>query len=95
MIGPCVLSMQEAGRIRAGDRANGNPRKLSEWRLTSKDKQRLEAAAGLWGGSVSRWEDRGEWELYTSTAELPIMILLLLAVVCAFAAGWLLNEGTR
>jgi len=67
--------MQEAGRIRAGDRANGNPRKLSEWRLTSKDKQRLEAAAGLWGGSVSRWEDRGEWELYTSTAELPIMLL--------------------
>lgn len=68
--------MVEAGRIRAGDTSNGHPRKLDKWRLTSKDKTRLEAAAVLWGGEVKEWEGRvGEYELYTTTAELPIMLL--------------------
>jgi len=66
----------EAGRIRAGDRSNGNPRKLAEWRLTSKDKTRLDAAAERWGGKPREWKDHpGEFELYTTTAELPIMLL--------------------
>ncbi len=68
--------MVEAGRIRAGDTANGHPRKLDKWRLTSKDRVRLQAAAELWGGTVQEWQGRdGEFELYTDTAELPIMLL--------------------
>ena len=68
--------MVEAGRIRAGDTSNGHPRKLEHWRLTSKDRTRLEAAAELWGGKVREWDGRaGEFELYTETAELPIMLL--------------------
>jgi len=68
--------MVEAGRIRAGDTSKGHPRKLDKWRLTSKDRTRLEAAAVLWGGAVKEWEGRdGEFELYTSTSELPIMLL--------------------
>jgi hypothetical protein len=72
--------MVEAGRIRAGDRvaaANGTrPNKLDKWRLTSKDKQRLDLAAELWGGEVHVWADRaGEYELYTQTDALPIMLL--------------------
>lgn len=66
--------MVEAGRIRAGEKgAKGEPRKLDKWRLTSKDRQRLEAAAQLWGGEIREWE--AQWELYTLTATLPILLL--------------------
>jgi len=67
----------EAGRIRAGDKdAKGNPRKGKNWRLTSRDEVRLTAAAKLWGGKVRAWEDRpGEFELYTSTDTLPIVLV--------------------
>jgi hypothetical protein len=66
--------MVEAGRIRAGEKgAKGEPRKLTKWRLTSKDRVRLEAAAGLWGGEVREWEE--QFELYTETDALPIMLL--------------------
>jgi hypothetical protein len=69
--------MVERGRIRAGDRAlNGAPRKLDKWRLTSKDRQTLAGAAKLWGGEVREWEEHaGEFELYTDTDSLPIMLL--------------------
>lgn len=69
--------MVEAGRIRAGDKgAKGEPRKLQNWRLTSKDRARLEHAARMWGGQVREWEGRdGEWELFTETDALPIMLL--------------------
>jgi len=69
--------MVEAGRIRAGEKgAKGEPRKLDKWRLTSKDEVRLHAAAKLWGGESRPWEGHaGEFELYTDTASLPIMLL--------------------
>ena len=68
--------MVEAGRIRAGDKGDkGQPQKLANWRLTSKDRVRLQAAAKLWGGEVKEWVDRaGEFELYTETDTLPIMV---------------------
>jgi recombination directionality factor gp3-like protein len=69
--------MVEAGRIRAGEKGpKGEPRKLDKWRLTSKDKVRLDGAAALWGGTVREWDGHaGEWELYTDTAALPILLL--------------------
>jgi hypothetical protein len=69
--------MVEAGRIRAGDKGpKGEPRKLDKWRLTSKDRQRLDAAAQLWGGEPREWEGHaGEFEVYTTTTALPIMLL--------------------
>ena len=66
--------MVEIGRIRAGDKdpQSGRPRKGTHWRLTSRDKDRLEVAAGLWGGKVEPWEGHlGEFELQTETADLP------------------------
>jgi hypothetical protein len=67
----------EAGRIRAGEKGEkGEPRKLDKWRLTSKDRRRLELAAELWGGEVREWEGhKDEYELYTSTNELPIALI--------------------
>jgi Recombination directionality factor-like len=69
--------MVEAGRIRAGEKGDkGQPQKLKHWRLTSKDRVRLDEAAKLWGGEVREWAERqGEFELYTETAALPIMLL--------------------
>lgn len=77
--------MVEAGRIRAGDKQSytddkGETKyranKLDKWRLTSKDRQRLDAAADLWGGTAQPWEGHaGEFELYTDTDALPIMLL--------------------
>lgn len=69
--------MVEAGRIRAGDKGDkGQPQRIDKWRLTSKDRVRLAGAAALWGGEVREWKDRpGEFELYTDTDALPIMLL--------------------
>lgn len=66
--------MAEVGRIRAGDKTDaGHPRKLANWRLTSKDKTRLEHAQEMWGGKLDEWDD--QWQLYTETAVLPIMLI--------------------
>lgn len=68
--------MVEVGRIRAGASEDGRPRKLECWRLTSRDRERLERAATLWGGELRQWEGRpGEWELYTERDTLPIMLM--------------------
>lgn len=72
--------MVEVGRIRMGHQvAAGNgtrPAKLEHFRLTSRDLARLEAAADLYGGAAQPWADReGEFELFTTTAELPILLL--------------------
>lgn len=67
----------EAGRIRAGDKGpKGEPRKITNWRLTSKDRQRLDLAAAKWGGEVRAWDGHeGEFELYTKTNQLPITLV--------------------
>lgn len=69
---------RELGRIRMGDKGGkGQPQKLSHFRLTSAGKHLLDEAAGLWGGEVRRWDaapSEGQWELYTNTDVLPIVI---------------------
>jgi hypothetical protein len=67
----------EVGRLRMGKKGDrGQPQKLDTWRLTSRDKTRLEAAATLYGGTVQPWAERdGEYEVVTATAELPILLL--------------------
>jgi hypothetical protein len=69
---------RELGRIRMGDKAaSGHPQKLSHFRLTSPARHLLEHAAALWGGEVRQWEgspSEGQWELYTKTDVLPILI---------------------
>ncbi len=70
----------EVGRLRMGHQvAAGNgrrPAKLEHWRITSRDQARLLAAAELYGGTVQPWAERdGEFELFTKTSELPIMLI--------------------
>jgi hypothetical protein len=49
---------------------------LEKWRLTSSDLERLAAAAELYGGKPVPWDAQpGQYELYTDTDQLPIMLL--------------------
>lgn len=77
-----ILDLQrrfaEVGRIRAGAKgAKGQPQKLDAWRLTSANRQALEAAAELYGGDVREWANAptpGQFELFTETRTLDIMV---------------------
>lgn len=71
----------EVGRVRMGatDQAGGKrgrPIRLDNWRLTSRDKHRLEHAAHLYGGTVTSWDGHdGQYVLDTQTPELPIVLI--------------------
>jgi hypothetical protein len=77
-----ILDLQrrfaEVGRIRAGAKgAKGQPQKLDAWRLTSANRQALDAAAGLYGGDVRPWQGAstpGQFELFTETRTLDVMV---------------------
>lgn len=69
--------LREAGRIRLGDRGGRNraPRKLSAFRLTSPDREPLDVAARLWGGTVEPWDEQaGQWEVHTEARSLPVRV---------------------
>lgn len=68
--------MVQVGRIRLGTKQGNLPVRLDTWRLTSRDRKRLDAAAAIFGGTVQAWEARqGEFELITEVSDLPIMLL--------------------
>lgn len=68
----------ELGRIRLGEKGNrGEPVRLKTFRLTSGSKERLEAAARLYGGQVKKWDgapDEGQWQVTTAAAEIDVLI---------------------
>lgn len=74
--------IHECGRIRIGQQvptgSNGRtrPEKLSTFRLTSPDRQRLDDAATLWGGTVAAWEAPAgpQWELITESDTLAVVV---------------------
>lgn len=78
------IRMRELGRIRMGRKQASKsgkgtfPTKLSTWRLTSQSKELLEALAGVYGGTVARWEDEKapgvQWELTTTTSVLDVIV---------------------
>lgn len=77
-----ILDLQkrsrELGRIRTGDKAaNGAPKKLTKFRITSQSKALLEKVAELYGGTVQAWTPAGgtgQWEVYTDANRLPIYV---------------------
>lgn len=79
--------LSEIGRIRMGrkvptgrkNQRTGEiimrPDKIDQFRLTSRDKDALEKAAVLYGGTVTDWEGHpGEYELFTTSKKLPIFL---------------------
>lgn len=73
--------LTEVGRIRAGEKVptsggRSRPSKRTTWRITSRDQQRLEAAAEIYGGEVRPWEGRpGEFELNTTSDTLDVAVV--------------------
>ncbi|MGA5467151.1 hypothetical protein [Mycobacterium sp. NPDC050041] len=74
--------LAEIGRIRIGQQvASGNgrgkrPAKLSTFRLTSADRNRIHQAALLYGGTPSEWEAPAgnQWEIVTETDALNVIV---------------------
>lgn len=66
----------ELGRIRLGDRGEkGQPRKLTNFRLTSASRELLESGVPIYGGTVREWkEEPGHFELYTDSDRLHIIV---------------------
>ncbi len=73
--------LMEAGRIRIGQQVptksgKTRPEKLSTFRLTSRDKRRIEAAAQLYGGTPKPWQapDGDQWEVITQRDALDVIV---------------------
>jgi hypothetical protein len=71
----------EVGRLRIGEQvaaSNGKrrPAKLSTWRVTSPDRQRIARIAAQYGGDVREWESPAgkQWEVITQAESLPVVV---------------------
>lgn len=69
--------LHEIGRIRLGERgAKGEPKRLTTFRLTSFDRNAIEAAAKIFGGEVQECTDKdlvGQFEVTTKVSEISII----------------------
>jgi hypothetical protein len=54
------------------------PVKLTEWRLTSPNREAIETAAKLWGGEAHEWTgapgEQQQWEVHTDVSELNVLV---------------------
>jgi len=76
--------LREEGRLRMGDsepiagKKGRRPVKLTEWRLTSPNRDAIETAAKLWGGEAHEWEaapgEQQQWEVHTDVSELNVLV---------------------
>lgn len=76
-----ILTIQrrhrELGRIRAGAKsAKGAPTKLDTWRLTSAQRNLIEEAARIWGGTVEPWDSPSgpQFQVITTTDTITVAI---------------------
>jgi Recombination directionality factor-like len=81
-----ILSLQrrlaEVGRIRLGQQietkgGKKRPAALTTFRLTSTDRSRIEEAAGLYKGAVTKWDAPNglpAWEVITEADKLPVVV---------------------
>jgi|GEM_PF-3246906 len=70
--------LMEAGRIRIGEKdpERGYPKKLTTFRLTSRDRSKIDQAAGLWGGTVEPWDSPAgpQWQVTTDASALDVVV---------------------
>lgn len=81
-----ILALQrrlaEVGRIRLGKQVETRggkkrPAALDTFRLTSADRARIDEAAKLYGGTVTKWEAPSgipNWEVVTQADKLPVVV---------------------
>ena len=70
--------LMEAGRVRIGEKdpERGYPKKLTTFRLTSRDRSKIEQAAELWGGTVEPWDSPAgpQWQVTTDASALDVVV---------------------
>ena len=74
--------LREVGRIRIGEQVatsggRKRPTKLEVFRLTSKDRAVIDAAATHFGGTVETWDDAPDgqqWQVKTTATEFPVVV---------------------
>lgn len=74
--------LREVGRIRIGEKGMSRsgkeiPVKLSTFRLTSRDRQVIEAAADVFGGTAGEWTgapDGKQWQVTTEADAIPVIV---------------------
>lgn len=70
--------LMEAGRIRIGEKdpERGYPKKLTTFRLTSRDRSKIDQAAELWGGTVEPWDSPAgpQWQVTTDASALDVVV---------------------
>jgi hypothetical protein len=77
-----ILTMQrqarELGRLRSGWNNGSRPIKSDTWIVTSHAPHYLEAAAGLWGGKVEKWQPLGggpeQWRVVTKAKSIDAIL---------------------
>lgn len=77
-----ILTMQrqarELGRLRSGWNDGKRPIKSDTWIVTSHAPHYLEAAAGLWGGKVEKWQPLGggpqQWRVVTQAKSIDAIL---------------------
>lgn len=72
----------EAGRIRMGEKVatksgkGSRPTALTTFRLTSPSRELIDAAAKLYGGTTTPWNEKGpQWQVTTDVHELPVVLI--------------------
>jgi len=63
------------GRFRAGHQINKRPQSLEEWRITSDDRELLDSAAELLGGTVQTWDNEKQpYEVFTDAKTVNVTV---------------------
>lgn len=95
--------MAEVGRIRLGDtvtteKGGSRPRKLATFRLTGTNRAALEAAAAIYGGTVTEWPGaptEGQYQVTTDAAEIRVAIPPMPRLCSQFYEMWASGGCTR
>lgn len=81
-MGSRILTLQrqaaELGRLRTGFYDSGRPQRSETWILTSHEREYVQVAADLWGGTVTEWKPLNgsikQWRVITGAVSLDAIL---------------------
>ena len=69
------VTFDVVGRFRAGHMIGKRPQSLHEWRVTSDDKEVVEAVTEIYGGTAQDWDNEKQpFEAFTDAKSLDIIV---------------------
>src|SRR4029450_4549706 len=63
--------------VKVNTRGKVRPAKLEHFRLTARDRHRIEQVAAIYGGEAEPWDDapdERQWQVVITATELPVLI---------------------